>query len=370
MRERTLGAFHLDGSPKPVVAALAALRAYLDATGSPPGELRLEDDPETGVRYVYRASDALLLGGKKVDGGGVSFEAAGPAELFITWSDPNGFRIWASTALTATIDLGQIFSSDVPRDLTTARSDGQPVPSLGRTANEITLKLDSGGYVVRVANPPQRAADYDISGGHFFTQTNGRKDSASGFGVTNEGGVPLWTAFQGLGGVDVLGYPVTRRFELDGFMVQAFQKSVLQWHADQNTFAFLNTFDVLHDRGYDGWLQVYRQTPPPLDTAADAGLAFDQITARHVALLDTAPAALKTQFLADSNWLDHYGLPVAIQESSNSVVVRAQRATLQYWKEAVPWAAKGSVSVANGGDLAKEAGVFPWLAVTPENAPR
>ena len=52
------------------------------------------------------------------------------------------------------------------------------------------------------------------------------------------------------------------------------------------------------------------------------------------------------------------------------MVVRAQRATLQYWKEAVPWAAKGSVSVANGGDLAKEAGLFPWLAVSPENAPR
>ncbi|MBV9173314.1 MAG: hypothetical protein JOZ81_24885, partial [Chloroflexi bacterium] len=48
----------------------------------------------------------------------------------------------------------------------------------------------------------------------------------------------------------------------------------------------------------------------------------------------------------------------------------AQRATLQYWKQQMPWADKGSVTVANGGDLAKEAGVFPWLAVTPENAPR
>ena len=87
-------------------------------------------------------------------------------------------------------------------------------------------------------------------------------------------------------------------------------------------------------------------------------------------MLDKAPGALKERFLADPQWLDHYGLPVAVQEWSNSVVVRAQRATLQYWKEAVPWAAKGSVSVANGGDLAKEAGVFPWQAVTPENAPR
>ena len=108
--------------------------------------------------------------------------------------------------------------------------------------------------------------------------------------------------------------------------------------------------------------------PRPLDTAPDAGLAWEQVVARHLALLDKAPPALKQRFLADAQWLDHYGLPVSAQEYSNSVVVRAQRATLQYWKEAVPWAAKGSVSVANGGDLAKEAGLFPWLAVTPDNA--
>jgi hypothetical protein len=94
------------------------------------------------------------------------------------------------------------------------------------------------------------------------------------------------------------------------------------------------------------------------------------VVARHLGLLDKTPPALKQRFLADPRWQDHYGLPVAVQEFSTSVVVRAQRATLQYWKETVPWAAKGSISIANGGDLAKEAGLFPWLAVTPENAPR
>src|SRR6266849_6864874 len=59
MRERTLGAFRLDGSPKPVVGALAALRAYLDSTGSSTADLRLEDDADTGLRYVFSASDAL-----------------------------------------------------------------------------------------------------------------------------------------------------------------------------------------------------------------------------------------------------------------------------------------------------------------------
>jgi hypothetical protein len=82
------------------------------------------------------------------------------------------------------------------------------------------------------------------------------------------------------------------------------------------------------------------------------------------------PGPLKDALLGDPNWIDHYGLPVATQETANGVVVRGQRAALQYWKEAVPWAAKGSVSIANGGDLAKEAGMFPWQAVVPENAPR
>jgi hypothetical protein len=370
MRERTLGAFRLDGSPKPVVAALGALRAYLDVSGSPPGDLRLDDDRDTGVRYVYRASDAIFVGGKKVDGGAVSMDAGGPAQLFVSWTEPNLVRLWASGSMKATLDLGQIVGTAAGATLSRVETGGERPAGLEVHGPAVTASLEAGKYLLRVGTPPARAADYAISGGHFFTQTNGRKDSPSGFAVTDQDGVPLWTAFQSLGGVDVLGYPVSRRFELDGFVVQAFQKSVLQWRPERKGFDFLNTFDVLHDRGRDDWLAVYRQTPPPLDTAPDAGLPWQRVVARHLGLLDKVPPALKQQFLADPDWLDHYGLPVATQDLPNSVVVRAQRATLQYWKEAVPWAAKGSVTVANGGDLAKEAGLFPWLAVTPQNAPR
>jgi hypothetical protein len=351
MRERTLGAFRLDGSPKPVVGAFAALRSYLTASGSPPGDFVLEEDKDVGARYVYRASDALFLGGKSVQTAAASMESAGPAQLFLTWTEPDVVNVWASAPLSATVDLGQLLGGSVPRE--TKR-----------------LNVAAGHSVIPLAaRPVVGAADYDVPVGHFFTQTNGRADSPSGFGVSDADGIPFWTAFQALGGVDVLGYPVTRRFELDGFVVQGFQKSVLQWRPDKREFWFLNTFDALHDRGRDDWLEVYRQTPRPADTAADAGLTWERVVARHLAMLDKAPPALKQRFLADPHWLDHYGLPTAVQEFSNGVVVRAQRATLQYWKETVPWAAKGAVSVANGGDLAKEAGLFPWLAVTPENAP-
>jgi hypothetical protein len=350
MRERTLGAFRLDGSPKPIVGAMATLRQYLASSGSGPGDIRIEDDPDAGLRYVYRASDALLMGGKRVDAGPASFEASGPTQVFLTWSEPDVLRIWSSAAAKVTVDPKQL---------------------LGRDAAPITLMLQQGDHTHRFGGSTPRAAEYDIPNGRFFTQTNGRRDSGSGFSVTNQDNVRLWDAFQSLGGVDVLGYPVTRRFELDGFTVQAFQKAVLQWRPDQGGQTnFLNTFDVLHDRGRDDWLEVYRQTPRPFDNAPDAGLAWDRVVARHVALLDKVPAPLKERFLANPKWLDHYGLPVATHEYPNSVVVRAQRATFQYWKEAVPWAAKGTVTVANGGDLAKEAGLFPWLAVTPENTPR
>ncbi|HEY2593513.1 MAG TPA: hypothetical protein VGK33_06410, partial [Chloroflexota bacterium] len=143
----------------------------------------------------------------------------------------------------------------------------------------------------------------------------------------------------------------------------------LQWRPELKSFNFLNTFDLMHDRGLDAWLSAYRQTPPPLDTAPDKGLPFAGVTARHLALLDKVPRPLKDAFLADPDWLDHYGLPVSTQEDQSSVVVRAQRAALQYWKVDVPWAKSGTVTVANGGDLAKEAGVFPSPAGTPENAP-
>jgi hypothetical protein len=352
MRERTLGAFRLDGSPKPVVGAMAALHSYLTASGSPPGDFALEEDKDVGTRYIYRASDALFLGGKSVQTPAVSMESAGPAQLFLTWTEADVVRVWASAPLSATVDPGQLLGGSVPREA-------------------IKLNVAAGYSVIPLAVPPAvRGADYEVPGGHFFTQTNGRPETPSGFGVTDADGIPFWTAFQALGGTDVLGYPVTRRFELDGFVVQGFQKSVLQWRPEKREFWFLNTFDALHDRGRDDWLEVYRQTPRPADTAADAGLPWERVVGRHLAMLDKTPPALKQRFLDDPHWLDHYGLPTAVQEFSNSVVVRAQRATLQYWKEAVPWAAKGSVSVANGGDLAKEAGLFPWLAVTPENAPR
>jgi hypothetical protein len=217
---------------------------------------------------------------------------------------------------------------------------------------------------------PTRGLDYDIPSGHFFTQANGRPLglSATGFAVTDLGGVRFWSEFQRLGGVQALGYPATDRFVLDGFVTQAFQKAVLQWRPEVGRAYFLNSFDLMHDKGLDEWLQVYRQTPEPFDTSPDTGLTWDQVAKRHLALLDQN-GAIKERFLSNPAWLDHYGLPVSYSDQGNSFVIRAQRATFQYWKEDVPWAKKGEVTVANGGDLAKEAGLWPVEAVSAQPAP-
>src|SRR5262249_29981655 len=46
--------------------------------------------------------------------------------------------------------------------------------------------------------------------------------------------------------------------------------------------------------------------------------------------------------------------------------IRLQRAVIQQWKQDVPWAKAGQVTVANGADIAKEAGLFPAEATRPE----
>ncbi|HZQ97939.1 MAG TPA: hypothetical protein VFC93_03890, partial [Chloroflexota bacterium] len=58
-----------------------------------------------------------------------------------------------------------------------------------------------------------------------------------------------------------------------------------------------------------------------------------------------------------------------IEDMGNHFAVRLQRAVIQLWKVDVPWAKAGETTVANGGDVAKEAGLFPPDATTPQRSP-
>ena len=211
--------------------------------------------------------------------------------------------------------------------------------------------------------------DFPIPDGHWYTQTNGADfPTQIGYSVRDTATIKLWSEFQRLGGLPVLGYPVSQRYLLDGFVVQAFQKAILQWHPETGHVQFLNIFDRLHDAGKDDYLLHFRQTPPPGSTAADAGKPWAQVVAAHQTLLDANPA-IKAAYFADPDPIDHYGLPMTGPvDEGNAIVVRAQRAVFQQWKQAVPWAAAGQVTVANGGDIAKEAGLVPLYAVPPAGA--
>ena len=52
-------------------------------------------------------------------------------------------------------------------------------------------------------------------------------------------------------------------------------------------------------------------------------------------------------------------------------VIRTQKAVFQQWKEDVPWAEAGEVTIANGGDiteaLKKSLGWFPAEALSPQH---
>jgi hypothetical protein len=120
----------------------------------------------------------------------------------------------------------------------------------------------------------------------------------------------------------------------------------------------VNVFDELHNQGMDGQLQQAWQTPAPLPAGWDGNVSFPEVIQKRQALL-TRPALHQTYFSA-TDPLTFYGLPTsAVQDMGNHYAIRLQRAVLQEWKEDVPWAKAGQVTIANGGDIAKQLGYLP-----------
>ena len=210
--------------------------------------------------------------------------------------------------------------------------------------------------------------DYAVEGGRVFTQAVDTGVPDAGFAVTDAAGIPFWTEFQRLGGVQALGYPLSRRFTWDGFIVQVFQKVVLQWRPELNAFEFVNVFDRLSLEGYDAKLEEL--LVPPSENFDEAGLTWDRIIASRQGLLNANPA-LRDAYFAVDDPLRWYGLPTSRVVTYEHVhTIRLQRAVLQQWLVDLPWASPGEVTVANGGDLARGAGIFPAEVLAPEVRPR
>ncbi len=217
------------------------------------------------------------------------------------------------------------------------------------------------------ATPAQaHVPDYPVPNGHFFTQTSAAGgDSLLGFTISDADGVPLWNEFKRLGGIRTLGYPASQRFIWNGWVAQAVQRGILVWHPERSRAELANVMDDLSAAGYDEWLRARHGIPAPFDENEEAGLEFEAVKERRLRFLD-GNAAVKQRFLAERNWQELYGLPVAFDESDQAWVLRTQRVSFQHWKVDVPWARKGTVTITHGGDVAKEAGLLPAEAVAPE----
>jgi len=94
-----------------------------------------------------------------------------------------------------------------------------------------SLLLSVAFAALLLASPAAAFAESEIPAGWFFDEGAPNGDGV-GYSVQDGHGVKLWTAFQAAGGVEALGYPISRRFELDGRVAQAFNNGILRWNPD------------------------------------------------------------------------------------------------------------------------------------------
>ena len=221
--------------------------------------------------------------------------------------------------------------------------------------------------VASVAVAAELPDEESLPNGRFFRQTG--QETGNGFAVTDDDSIPFWTEFQKFS-LDEIGYPISNRFNFKEFTTQAFQKAVLQWNPTTNAFNFLNILDEMNIAGTDPALTLVRQTPPhaalPEDAQHDAATpaGFEAIMQNHLRLLDQNPT-IKAKFLAESRWLDLYGLPISYAVFGPVQVLRAQRQVFQVWTEAGGGGPVGVAVLANTGDLMKEFNVISGAAVSP-----
>ncbi len=225
------------------------------------------------------------------------------------------------------------------------------------------------GNSVALADSP---ADYAISQGHFYRQGTPSIQSQpnAGYAITDEGGIPFWSEFQRLGGVDALGYPVSGRFVVGGNVAQLTQKVGLAWHPEVGQVRFLNIFTLLHDAGRDPWL-LLKGIPPQASWPNEAGKSWADVAQSRYKLLDTNPA-IKAAYFAAADPVNMYGLPTSswLDQPVGSAL-RFEDVVFQQWKITLPWATPGQVQMANGGDILKESGVLgetPFVTAAPPPA--
>jgi len=245
-----------------------------------------------------------------------------------------------------------------------------PFAKILRRAGAIltALALSLQSLLIQPAPALAHVPDFPVPLGHFYTQARGQgSESLTGFTIADVDGIPFWSEYKRLGGIRSLGYPASRRFIWNGWAAQVVQKGIMVWHpeAAPARAQLAHVLDDLSSAGFDDWLREFKSIPAPFDPNEERDLDYAAVQTRRLKFLD-GNAPVKQRFMAERNWLDLYGLPVSFDESEQAWVLRAQRVVFQYWKVDVPWARQGTVTIAHGGDLAKEAGLLPGDVLEPE----
>jgi hypothetical protein len=212
--------------------------------------------------------------------------------------------------------------------------DTRVAASLGQ--GTVLWKDAAGGLVV------SHLRDWDILGGRYFSEDDAQRRmmGITGYRVTDDGGIPMWTEYQRLGGEAELGRPLSGRLQLsDGGVYQLTERAVLRWRPEAAQAELVNPLQLLSRLGYDGWLFSDRQIPLPVSVIANGDLE----RARQTRLGWLTDPVLKTAYLAPpdgvsaTSWsvdaaIARYGLPASAPETFGPFVAqRFERAVMQRW---------------------------------------
>lgn len=127
--------------------------------------------------------------------------------------------------------------------------------------------------------------DYPVAAGWFYTQ-EGRgcilgvgPNRHRGYLVQDDLQGAFWTEFRRYGGLPVLGYPVSQRFNYPvtntgGYLYQAFERGILQWHPDTGRAELANVFEQFTEQGLDPALETLG-IPLPDQTGSSGTFAAD-----------------------------------------------------------------------------------------------
>ncbi len=212
-----------------------------------------------------------------------------------------------------------------------------------------------------------KVTDFDIRGGHFYTQSNGTGGPGLGFTVTDDGGVPMWSTLLGGGGVGVIGYPLSRRFKIDAIdaVYQIFQRQVFEWSNAAKSMRAIN-IDELPPEPVEPVSWLARQAALPVNDFVDSDRVWDAYAASQLSYLDSQPR-MKIAYWSFDNPIQRFGLPLApVTDTPGGTQLRMRYAGFQIAKRDSQFSKIGDLTLSGAGDMILDAELFSRYVFQPE----